>query len=230
MTSNLERTVVYIGMFTHLPGSKEGPALREHTKYLCYEKNDSESSTYPWEKIVREVYDLLDASIKQDVHLIFREDNVTRLDSQSVDEVHVYNVFSDPSVPKKSCDELFDDAVRILKPGGHLYSGETITPTGYPPSILLHKSFRYCLDAQLLVPNPLTVLSEENVSDFKKKFTLKRQGVVGEESDYYSLLDKMGISDIVRYSFSQEDKEVFFQHRGKASNTNNGYLLRLTKL
>lgn len=129
-----ERTVAYFGPGYCLPGDKSGPLLRPNTLYLCFEP--PWSTRRPERIMAVETYRLLPPEIKTWVKMIRRSGKKTGLPDSSVDEVHVYNLLTGWKNPRR-VEEFIHEGLRIVKPCGSVFTGETRTPEHYPLDRLL---------------------------------------------------------------------------------------------
>lgn len=151
----LERTVVYVGPNLLIPGDRSGPPLQPDTRYICFEKPNylegpgltdldrdainnlanpfaRPAATYihKGDAPAKQVHESLPEEIRRLVDLRFVSARATGLEPDSVDEVHIYNVLSDSSVGLPI--HFFLEAFRILRKGGSLYTGETLSPENFP--------------------------------------------------------------------------------------------------
>lgn len=146
------KTVVHLGSGYSIPGHREGPVLQPHTNYFCVDPCQD------WFGATGKCYyKALPDKIKKHVKLIFRDGRNTPFSSESIDEVHMYNVLSYREVKDKQ--GLLDEAMRILKDSGSFFVGELITPEEHPLSVLRNRMSDY--DQELLFlngsPSPLSV-------------------------------------------------------------------------
>lgn len=119
------KTVAYFGPGDLLPDSLNGPRLRADVKYICFEL----CNTIDGQLSLGTLAELPEAA---KISIDFRDRSAVNTDlwPASVDEVHIYNVLSDPSF--KDQKKMLKEAARIVSSKGWIFIGETRTPHYWP--------------------------------------------------------------------------------------------------
>jgi len=209
---DFNKEVVHIGCFSHMPGNNSGPKIEPGTHYTCFELIDH------FKEFIDKTYDELPQLAKDQVTLIFshpsnnyRNGRSTGLESDSIDEVHMYNVLGDPKI--ENLDDFFVESRRILKLGKSFYIGETNTPYSFENLILRVRKHQFAL--KVLVPHINEYVSGEEMKRFHEIFleNTSSEKYSKNFNEWYGLLEKMHL--IHRYKLTDSEKETIAKYQGE---------------
>jgi hypothetical protein len=221
--------VVHIGCLNMLPGSPQGPAVSENTKYTCFEHPDLLNEID--KRHIDEEYKKIPEELRARVSVEFRNAENTGLLSDSIDEVHMYNVLGYGSTKNK--EEIINEAHRILKPLKQLYVGETIPPP-YPFEDLLIMCRRK-FSVNVLSPDLKQHGSEDEIKRFYELIVENQVREIYNKNffEWYPLLMNLKVNS-GDYKLNPEEMEIINNIRGKESGrgymSKGSYLVELVKI
>jgi hypothetical protein len=167
----VEKTAVYLGSGLCIPGHKNGPALKEFTRYICI---DTPKTNF-WSATGQSVYDRLPGSVKKRVQLLRVSAKDTGIKEGSIDEVHLHNILGDRNILEG--EKIFFEALRITRGGGLIYVGEILSP--YPLDLLLEMGRKSGLDVETMINGGVSYIGVEEKETFYR--------IIGE---YYRVSDQ----------------------------------------
>jgi hypothetical protein len=126
--TNETKLVVYFGPGFCVLGTPAGPKIRDGCRYLGIELGDRFEGIYGLEVSKSQVSN-------PRIELLQKDAKDSGINSSSVDEVHIHNVFGAPRIKGKG--DFLLEAARIVKPQGIILVGETRTPDLFPIRRLL---------------------------------------------------------------------------------------------